>query len=215
MTVDHQPAGLITKQLTVLGGAGTPLAPLDLHVEPGQRIGLTATSVTDLSRLLAVLAGRDRPASGTVTMDGATVFGDAPPERVGYVSYEHRLIGTLTAAENVVALMLGRGSIRPADIWSRAEEQLAELGLPAASWHNLVEQLSGGQQQRVSLARALAGRPRLLVLDDPTSELDPDSAMLVADVLDRACAEGACCVLSSTDEGLLTSCTARVPIGSS
>lgn len=210
MTAGDQQSGLVADRLTLVGGSGAPTVPLDLHVQPGQRVGLTATSVAHLSRLLAVLAGRDRPASGSVQLDGTAVFGNAPPDRVGYVSYEHRLIGTLTAAENVVALTLGRGSTPAAGVWSRADEQLAELGLPAASWHNLVEQLSGGQQQRVSLARALAGRPRLLVLDDPTSELDPDSAMLVADVLDRACAEGACCVLSTTDDGLLASCTDRV-----
>lgn len=204
------PTGLDVRALTVTAAAGGRTSPFDLQLEPGQRVGLTAGSVADLSRLLAALAGREPAAGGSVVLDGVAVSGSSLPDRIGYVSYADRLIGTLTAAENVVAMMLGRASLSATDVWARAEEQLAELGLPPASWHNLVEQLSGGQQQRVGLARALASRPRLLVLDDPTSELDPDSALLVADVLDRACAEGACCVLGTTDEGLRTSCDRQV-----
>ncbi|HEY0239789.1 MAG TPA: ATP-binding cassette domain-containing protein [Friedmanniella sp.] len=204
------PAGLDVRQLTVTTTAGGQTRPLDLRVAPGERVGLSAGSVADLSRALAVLAGREAPADGSVVLDGEPVSGSSLPDRVGYVSYAHRLIGTLTAAENVVAMMLGRAPRSSSDVWGRAEEQLAELGLPHASWHNLVEQLSGGQQQRVGLARALASRPRLLVLDDPTSELDPDSALLVADVLDRACADGACCVLGTTDDGLRASCDRQV-----
>jgi ABC-type multidrug transport system ATPase subunit len=185
------------------------MAPLELTVAPGQRVGLTAVSGADASLILSALAGRDHPLSGAVTLDGRPVFG-AAPDVIGYVSYEHRLIGTLTAVENVVTMMLGRNGGSVAELWRRAEEQLNAFGLPKSSWHNLVEQLSGGQQQRVGLARALAGRPRLLVLDDPTSELDPDSALLVADVLDQACAAGACCVLTSTDHGLLESCAEHV-----
>ncbi len=210
MNLEHPAGGLVATQLTVRGAAGVPTAPLDLQVEPGRRVGLIAPSAADASGLLAVLAGRQRPVGGSVVLDGTAVFGDSLPDRIGYVSYEHRLIGTLTAAENVVAMLLGRATESASDIWRRAEEQLAELGLPKSSWHNLVEQLSGGQQQRVGLARAMAGRPRLLVLDDPTSELDPDSAVLVADVLDEACAAGACCVLTTTDDGVLASCSQQV-----
>ena len=205
-------AGLLVDQLTIEAPDGPRTAPFDLHVELGERVGLTADSGAHLSRVLAVLAGRARAGSGTVRFEGVDTSTIAAPHRIGYLSFEHRLVGTLTAAENVIALMLGSSTTSSADIWRRAEQQLAELDLPPASWHNLVEQLSGGQQQRVGLARALAPRPQLLILDDPTSELDPDSAMLVGEVLDRACSAGACCVLSTTDVGLLDSCVRRVAV---
>ena len=134
-------------------------------------------------------------------------------KRQGYVSRDFGLVGTLTAAENLVVTLLaqqGRGS-GPA-IWRRAEQQLATVGLAPATWHNLVEQLSGGQQQRVGLARALVLRPPLVVLDEPTSELDPDSVELVAAVLRDVSADGVCCVLSSDDEVLLASCDRRVAL---
>ncbi len=182
-------------------------------MQPGQRVGLSGSSGKDAAQLLSVLAGREEPAAGRVQLDGDPVVADLSPGRIGYVSHAHRLVGTLTAAENVVAMLLGRSSETSPEIWRRAEQHLAALDLPAASWHNLVEQLSGGQQQRVGLARALAASPRLLVLDDPTSELDPDSARLVAEVLDRACADGACCILTSTDPDLLASCPVQLMLG--
>ena len=130
---------------------------------------------------------------------------------VGYVSRDYGLVGTLTAAENLVVTLLGRrGRGSGAAIWRRAEQQLAAVGSGPATWHNLVEQLSGGQQQRVALARALVNRPRLLVLDDPTSELDPDSVQLVADVLTRAAQHGSCGVLVSDDAPLVDACTLTI-----
>ena len=170
----------------------------------GERAVLVGGPVGRRPRLLAGLAGRRRR-TGVVELDGTVVSSADPPSRVGYLSYEHRLISTLTAAENVVAPML-EGRRRDQDLLGRAEQQLAALDLPRATWHNLVEQLSGGQQQRVALARALASRPRLLVLDDPTSELDPDSTALVVAALDAAAATGTCCVLSSTDATVVAAC---------
>ena len=183
---------------------------LALTVAPGERVALTSRSGSAASAALAVLAGR-RPPDGSVRLLDGEPYDDPPPSRVGYVGYDHRLVGTLTAAENLVAVLLG-GPDAPAVSWRRAEEQLASVGLPAAAWHNLVEQLSGGQQQRVALARALVARPRLLVLDDPTSELDPDSATLVLEVLDRTVSEGACCVLTSSDPFVRDSCDRQVAL---
>ena len=194
--------------------SATPGAtPWAFRVQPGHRVGLRGLSGKDASQLLSVLAGRSEPGAGRVQLDGTPVIADLSPGRIGYVSYAHRLVGTLTAAENVVAMLLGRSSESSPEIWRRAEQQLAALDLPAASWHNLVEQLSGGQQQRVGLARALVASPRLLVLDDPTSELDPDSAWLVGEVLDRVCADGSCCILTSTDPALLASCSVQLRLG--
>jgi len=206
------PRGFVVRLLTVRAVDGGLTTPLDLSIAPGERVALISIATGAAPRLLSALAGRHTPEGGSVVLDGAVVDAASDPGRVGYLSYEHRLIGTLTAAENVVALLLGTGRNPSRGLWRRAESQLAALDLAPATWHNLVEQLSGGQQQRVALARALVSQPRLLVLDDPTSELDPDSAELVVDILDGAAGNGTCCVLASSDETLLSSCHRRVEV---
>ncbi len=204
--------GLLVVELRVpTDESGTESAPVTLEVSPGERVALVGGSTGEVTRVLAGLAGRGRR-TGRVELDGETVDADAPPSRVGFLSYEHRLIGTLTAAENVIAPMLAERGSADEDLWTRAEHELGALDLSPATWHNLVEQLSGGQQQRVALARALVSQPRLLVLDDPTSELDPDSAALVVQALDRAAEGGMCCVLTSTDPTVTDSCHRQVDL---
>lgn len=187
------------------GLVATGVMGMDLRVPAGRLARVTLASAADASVLLAALAGLRPLDGGRVTVDGEPVEAAVAQGWVGYVSRDFGLVGTLTAAENLVVTLLaqrGRGS--GAAIWRRAEQQLAAVGLAPATWHNLVEQLSGGQQRRVALARALVNRPRLLVLDDPTSELDPDSAQLVADVLTRAAQHGCCGVLATDDEPVVT-----------
>ena len=126
------------------------------------------------------------------------------PDLVGYVSRSHALVATLTAAETVMATLIAAGHRHPLSLIRPAEEQLQALALPDEVWHNLVEHLSGGQQQRVALAQVLIARPRLLVLDDPTSELDPDTSELVAALLTQAVSRGACCITATRDAALTT-----------
>lgn len=175
---------------------------LDLDLRRGRRVAVVGPSSADQTAVLTTIAGLRPAAAGTITVGGAPLGSAPSPDRVGYLGQDHRLIGTLTAVENVlVALLAGRGSAgRPS--LRRAEEQLEALALAPATWHNLVEQLSGGQQQRVALARALVRRPTLLVLDQPTSELDPDSVTLVDGVLLAVQAEG-CSVVLANDPGVL------------
>ncbi len=184
----------------------------ELRVPAGVLARVAFGSAAETSALLAGLAGLrrlDRHAS--VSVDGEPLAGVIAAGGVGYVSRDYGLVGTLTAAENLVVALLGRpGQGSGAAIWRRAEQQLAAVGLAPATWHNLVEELSGGQQQRVAIARALVLRPRLLVLDDPTSELDPDSAALVAEVLTRAAAHGACGVLATDDQPVIAACSQTV-----
>jgi ABC-type multidrug transport system ATPase subunit len=174
---------------------------LDLDVPAGSWAGIGGGPTADTSALLAVIAGRRRPDAGELLLGGRPL--DAG--RVGYVTGEHRLIGTLTAVENLAVVPYDMGG-SPSRRWARAEEQLAAVGLPSSSWHNLTEQLSGGQQQRVAIARALVARPPLVVLDDPASELDPDSTALLVSVLAGAVAAGGCGVLATGDERLRALC---------
>ena len=204
--------GLSARGVTVLRGSRMVVTGLDLDVAPRQRVAISVGSGQDVSAVLGALAGRRPREAGTVALDGVPLTADATAGQVGFVGGERNLVGTLTAVENLVVVLLGVDRQPAAALWARAEEQLATVGLPPSSWHNLVEQLSGGQQQRVALARALIAHPRLLVLDNPTSELDPDSAQLVAAVLEATAQDGTVCLLTSSDEILLRSCDRRMQL---
>jgi ABC-type multidrug transport system ATPase subunit len=173
------PAGAEAGTLRLEGlGVGTGRHPvvdaLDLVLPPGSVLGIVGQSGTGKTTLLHVLSGERPPERGRVLLGGNPV----EPADAGVATQQHELLGGLTAAENVAARVLARRRLRRGD-WSAITGLLADLGLPEASWHNLLEQLSGGQQQRVAVARALIDAPRLVCLDDPTSELDEASAMLV------------------------------------
>ena len=151
---------------------------LDLDVPAGSWAGIGGGPTADTSALLAVIAGRRRPDAGELLLGGRPL--DAG--RVGYVTGEHRLIGTLTAVENLAVVPYDMGG-SPSRRWARAEEQLAAVGLPSSSWHNLTEQLSGGQQQRVAIARAIVTSPTILLADEPTGNLDTQRSHEIMDLL--------------------------------
>lgn len=195
--------GFTAQQVTVLDGRRTVASNLTLHLKPGTWTNLTGPSRGDVSGVLAALSGRRPRAGGTLLIDGQPLPGPPTPDQVGYVSSAHPLVATLTAAETLMAALISAGRREPSQLLRRAEKQLQALALPVGVWHNLVEQLSGGQQQRVALAQALVCRPRLLVLDDPTSELDPDTSELIAELIDDAVRRGACCLTATRDEELL------------
>lgn len=205
------PAGLVVRGLIVRDGNRTLVEGLDLDVAAGQRLAITGPSSADVTAVLATLAGLRPHAGGTIEVDGRRL-GTPDPGVIGYLSQDHRLIGTLTAVENLMVSMLAGGGSASRATAERAEQQLEAVALAPATWHNLVEQLSGGQQQRVALSRALVLRPRLLVLDHPTSELDPDSVELVDQLLTAITAEGIVCVLASDDSLVLSSADLRIDI---
>ena len=196
-------AGYVVDRFSVAGPDCPVVADLSLHLQPGTWTTLTGPSTADISRVLASLSGRRPRTSGTLMLEGQTLPTHPTPDQVGYLSRTHPLVATLTAAETLMAALMAAGHRDPAQLLRRTKNQLDALALPRETWHNLVEQLSGGQQQRVALARALVSRPRLLVLDDPTSELDPDTSHLVADLLHHATQRGACCLTHTRDQALL------------
>jgi predicted ABC-type transport system involved in lysophospholipase L1 biosynthesis ATPase subunit len=176
---------------------GSPSAPIDLVVARGGAAVLLGDPDGVPSAVLRVVAGLEQSLAGQVLFGDAAAVrgggsGDGRPD-VGLVTRQHELLGSLTAAENVAVPLLARSSGARGALasWTEIEQLLGRLGVPEASWHNLLEQLSGGQQQRVAVARALVGRPAVLCLDDPTSELDPGSAAVVRDVVDAARRDGA------------------------
>jgi putative ABC transport system ATP-binding protein len=178
----------------------TILAGVDVTVDPGESLAVTGPSGSGKSSLLAVLAGLVRPAAGEVSLNGAPLTGFAGPvSGVAVVLQGYGLVSLLTAAENIEVALRAAG--RPAAAApAAARAALAQLGLEAHA-DQLVEELSGGQQQRVAVARALALKPKLLIADEPTAELDPAArAVVLARIFDVVAGGGALVVATHDPE---------------
>jgi lipoprotein-releasing system ATP-binding protein len=157
------------------------LRGLDLEIAAGELVALTGPSGAGKSTFLHVVGTLDAPTQGRVLFDGEDVFGrgeealaDFRNEAVGFVFQSHHLLPEFTALENAMMPALVRRLAR-AEARRHAEEMLALVGLAERMDHKPGE-LSGGEQQRVALARALCLKPRLLLADEPTGNLDPRTA---------------------------------------
>jgi len=168
----------------------TPLADLNLDVEEGDFLALMGPSGSGKTTLLNLIAGIDRPTSGTLTVDGLEIGGlsrsqlaDWRSRYIGYIFQLYNLVPTLTAYENVeLPLLLHELSRR-----ERHEKTALALELVGiADRHDhYPRQLSGGQEQRVAIARAIVTNPRIVVADEPTGDLDSHAAGAVMDLLVR------------------------------
>ena len=176
------------------------------EVAEGEQVGLRGTSGSGKTTFLHLLAGILGPDGGTISIGGEVVtsFTDARRDRhraehIGYVYQSFHLLTGYTALENVLlGMMFGPGPDR-----NRATELLSDLGLADRVNHKPRE-LSIGQQQRVSLARALAHRPKLILADEPTGNLDPKHAGQAMEQIRSRCSEvGAALLLVSHDPQLL------------
>jgi putative ABC transport system ATP-binding protein len=202
--------------LTVPSAAGPVniLRGIDLDIAPGEAVGIIGPSGSGKTSLLMVLAGLERGTSGSILLAGHAVTAmneDALArlrrETVGIVFQAFHLIPTMTALENV-SVPLELAGIR--DAATRAARALDAVGLAHRLSH-LPGQLSGGEQQRVALARAFAPRPRLLLADEPTGNLDQATGETVMDLLFRLRAEtGTTLMLITHDPYLAARCTRRV-----
>lgn len=171
---------------------------LDLRLARTETLVVTGGAGRGKSRSLEALAGLRPLSTGRILLDGNPLASGT----AGFVAQRHELLGGLTSAENVAVRLLRDGPLG-ADDWREVDELLGSLELPVPSRHNLVEQLSGGQQQRVAVARALAGGPALVCLDDPTSELDEATAEVVWARVARAAESGAVVVVASDDPAVV------------
>ncbi|MCZ2403984.1 ABC transporter ATP-binding protein [Paenarthrobacter sp. Z7-10] len=184
-------------------GARTVAAVRDatLQIAPGARIALMGPSGSGKSTLLHLLAGLEKPTSGTIT--GRAYSSDAVPQPhvTGMVFQSSGLIAALDVLENV-ALPLILAGASDGRARSLAHEALELLNLEALE-RKLPEELSGGQAQRVAIARVLACRPRLILADEPTGQLDHVTALSVLDVLLRSADSLNAAVLVSTHDPLI------------
>lgn len=153
----------------------TILSDVSLEIPDGQFVALTGASGSGKSTLLGLLAGLDSPSSGSITIDGDEIttmsedgLATLRSSKIGFIFQSFHLIPSLTAYENVLIPMEIAGA-RDAD--DRAKELLDEVGL-ASRGHHYPTELSGGEQQRVAIARAFANRPKILLADEPTGNLD-------------------------------------------
>jgi ABC-type lipoprotein export system ATPase subunit len=167
----------------------------ELVLETGSWTSLMGPSGSGKSTLIHVLAGLLEPSGGSVMIDGEDITRLPPPERarrrrrtIGLVLQRENLHPLLDVAGNV-ALPLRLDGRPPAEVGARVDELVRRVGLDERRGHR-VAQLSGGEAQRAAIALAVAPRPRLLLTDEPTGELDEATAAGVLDLLDELRAEG-------------------------
>ncbi|PKO14409.1 lipoprotein-releasing system ATP-binding protein LolD [candidate division BRC1 bacterium HGW-BRC1-1] len=170
-----------TRVLKVLRGTS-------LQVRAGEIVSIVGASGSGKSTLLHLLGALDRPTSGQVLLNGqdfsslpADQLADMRNRGVGFIFQFHHLLAEFTALENVIVPGLIQG-LPVEGVRAAAKERLESLGLGERLTHR-PSKLSGGEQQRVSLARAMVGNPDVILADEPTGNLDAESAQVVMDLL--------------------------------
>jgi putative ABC transport system ATP-binding protein len=185
------------------------LRGVDLTASPGQLLAVRGRSGSGKTTLLNILGGLDRPTSGRVLIDGVEISAmseeqlvDIRRRSVAFIFQSFGLVPILSAAENVeIPLRLVRAEARGRD--ARVRELLELVGLGGRAKHRPHE-LSGGEQQRVAIARALANRPRILLADEPTGQLDSETGHMIMLLLrDVVRTEGVTAIVATHDPVML------------
>ncbi|KQW53174.1 ABC transporter ATP-binding protein [Nocardioides sp. Root1257] len=190
---------LIVRGVEVRYGDLVAVQPVDLMLQPGQLLAVTGPSGAGKSSLLWALGAALRPSAGTVQLAGDELTDREQAARAGVVIVPqgNGLASSLTAAENVLVPLLSAGV--PADEAARrTADALTLVGLEESGNH-LIEELSGGQQQRVALARAFGAQARLLLADEPTSDLDAANRERMVAALRGDAVRGAIVVMATHD----------------
>ena len=181
------------------------LRTVDFTVEEGEWVSVMGPSGSGKTTLLNCLSGLDDIDGGTVSLDGTDLHSMSDAERtkhraaaMGFIFQAYNLIPVFTAVENVELPLLLAG-VAANEARRRAEDTLDRVALCGRLKHRPTE-LSGGEQQRVTVARALAGRPRLVWADEPTGALDSETAEIVMKLLAELNSEGLTLVVVTHDE---------------
>jgi putative ABC transport system ATP-binding protein len=200
-------ADRITRVFPMPAGPVVAVRAVTLTVAPGDHIAIRGPSGCGKSTLLHMLGCVDAPSSGTLVFEGRDIATLNDRSRsllrlrhIGFVFQRFFLLPMLTAAENV-ELPQAEAGVPARERRRRSIELLEYVGLGARADHR-PSQLSGGEMQRVAIARALANRPRLLLADEPTGELDQGTGEQVAALLDRVNTDGTALVIVTHDPAL-------------
>lgn len=192
------------------------LVGVDIDVNGGQLTAVTGPSGSGKTTLLNLLGGLDRPTSGQVLLDGDTVLSELSEnavlatrrQRIGYVFQTFGLVPVLSATENV-EVPLRLNGVAASERAERVAAILERVGL-ARHAKQRPNELSGGQQQRVGVARALVAEPDILIADEPTGQLDSDTAATIMDLIVELTHERGLASVISTHDPLLMARADRI-----
>jgi putative ABC transport system ATP-binding protein len=192
------------------------LKDISLKVMPGEAVAIVGASGSGKSTLLGLLAGLDTPSSGAVRLDGTDLFALDEDGRaalraklLGFVFQSFQLLPALNALENVMLPLELAGETGAAEL---ARDMLARVGL-AERLRHYPKTLSGGEQQRVALARAFVTRPKLLLADEPTGNLDAATGAGVIDLMFELNTQSRTTLLLVThDEAIAGRCARKIRI---
>jgi putative ABC transport system ATP-binding protein len=205
----------VTKTYDTRGVETPALRGVTLAIEPGEFSALAGPSGSGKTTLLNLFGALDVPTSGEVYLEGQALGGLPSStlatlrlEKLGFVFQAYNLIPVLTARENVEFVMELQG-VKPAERHARAEALLDEVGLADLGGKRPLE-MSGGQQQRVAVARAIASRPRIVLADEPTANLDSKTAGQLLDLMHAMNREHGVTFLFSTHDPRVIAKASRV-----
>jgi putative ABC transport system ATP-binding protein len=196
----------------MLGGVEYPaLSDVSLSIKRNEFLALTGASGSGKSTMMNIMGCLDSPTEGRYSLDGEEVAGldeeqlaSVRNRKIGFVFQNFYLMPRMTALDNVAQPLIYRG-IAPAQRRQHAEVALKRVGLGDRMRHRPNE-MSGGQRQRVAVARALVGRPELLLADEPTGNLDSRTAREILDLFTQLHNEGQTVVIVTHDPGVAACC---------
>jgi putative ABC transport system ATP-binding protein len=208
LSVEH-----LSKEFKTGGDIVNVLSDVSFAVEAGSTCAIVGPSGSGKTTLIAICAGLDRPSQGTVIFDGVALqsaseeaLSQIRNESIGFIFQSFQLLPSLTALENVMvpAEIAGEKLVR-----GRALELLGRVGLGSRLYH-YPAQLSGGEQQRVAIARAFMNQPKILFADEPTGNLDAETAQGIVELIFDLNATSGTTLLLVTHDSELTQQASRV-----
>lgn len=181
----------VTKIFKTHSGHITPVNKVSFTIEQGKFVSIIGKSGSGKSTLLSILGALDKPTSGEIFVDKVDIGKMREKEQVkyrsqkiGFIFQNYNLIPNLTAIENVMLSLEFAGAIKK-ERKDKAKKLLNEVGIDNEKQNRRPGKLSGGEQQRVAIARALANKPKLILADEPTGNLDTKTGKMIFDLLHK------------------------------